>query len=146
MGSVGKRIALSNVPPFFRASSFHSSRCACRFSGAAVTHWGTVIEVSSTIGAGVYVQQATGHETPEKFFPGFLVCFLLLFMSTGSSNGSTFRQMSGSKFCEPCYIDDRLQLHSEPIPDTPAFFVSIRLRVWLAGWRKRSMLFEPGKA
>merc|ERR1719359_2322847 len=65
-----------------------------KFSGAAVTHWGTVIEVSSTIGAGVFVQQATGHETPEKFFPGFLVCFLLLFMSTGSSNGSTFRQMS----------------------------------------------------
>jgi NNP family nitrate/nitrite transporter-like MFS transporter len=65
-----------------------------KFSGAAVTHWGTVIEVSSTIGAGVFVRQATGHETPEKFFPGFLVCFLLLFMSTGSSNGSTFRQMS----------------------------------------------------
>ena len=111
-----------------------------------MTHWGTVIEVSSTIGAGVFVRQATGHETPEKFFPGFLICFLLLFMSTGSSNGSTFRQMSGSKFCEPCYIDDRLQLHSEPIPDTPEFFVSIRLRVWLAGWRKRSMLFEPEKA
>merc|ERR1711959_870484 len=46
------------------------------------------------VGAGIFVQQATGHETPEKFFPGFLVCFLLLFMSTGSSNGSTFRQMS----------------------------------------------------
>ena len=37
-----------------------------KFSGAAVTHWGTIIEVTSTVGAGIFVQQAAGHETPEK--------------------------------------------------------------------------------
>jgi NNP family nitrate/nitrite transporter-like MFS transporter len=65
-----------------------------KFSGAAVTHWGTIVETLSTIGAGYFVKQAAGHETPEEFFFPFLGCFLLLFCSTGSSNGSTFRQMT----------------------------------------------------
>jgi NNP family nitrate/nitrite transporter-like MFS transporter len=63
-------------------------------SGAAVTHWGTIVETLSTIGAGYFVKQASGHPTPEDYFFQFLVCFLLLFCSTGSSNGSTFRQMT----------------------------------------------------
>jgi NNP family nitrate/nitrite transporter-like MFS transporter len=63
-------------------------------SGAAVTHWGTVVETLSTIGAGYFVTQATGAEKPEDHFYPFLICFLLLFCSTGSSNGSTFRQMT----------------------------------------------------
>merc|ERR1711998_95825 len=65
-----------------------------KFSGASVTHWGTIVETLSTIGAGYFVSQAAGHETPEDFFFQFLVCFLLPFCSTGSSNGSTFRQMT----------------------------------------------------
>lgn len=68
-----------------------SDKCG---SGAAVTHWGTIIEVLSTIGAGYFVTAAWGHDTPETYFPPFLVCFLLLFCSTGSSNGSIFRQMT----------------------------------------------------
>ena len=65
-----------------------------KFSGAAVTHWGTIVETLSTIGAGYFVKQAMGAEKPEDFFYPFLICFLLLFCSTGSSNGSTFRQMT----------------------------------------------------
>jgi NNP family nitrate/nitrite transporter-like MFS transporter len=65
-----------------------------KFSGAAVTHWGTIVETLSTVGAGYFVQQASGHPTPEDYFFQFLACFILLFCSTGSSNGSTFRQMT----------------------------------------------------
>merc|ERR1719421_1415267 len=65
-----------------------------KFSGASVTHWGTIVETLSTIGAGYFVTQAKGYETPEDYFFQFLICFLLLFCSTGSSNGSTFRQMT----------------------------------------------------
>merc|ERR1719506_2350079 len=63
-------------------------------SGAAVTHWGTIIEVLATIGAGYFVTLASGHDTPETYFLPFLACFLLLFCSTGSSNGSIFRQLT----------------------------------------------------
>ena len=59
-----------------------------KFSGAAVTHWGTIVETLSTIGAGYFVKQAMGAEKPEEYFFPFLICFLLLFCSTGSSNGS----------------------------------------------------------
>jgi NNP family nitrate/nitrite transporter-like MFS transporter len=65
-----------------------------KFRGAAVTHWGTIVETLSTIGAGYFVTQASGAEKPEEHFYPFLICFLLLFCSTGSSNGSTFRQMT----------------------------------------------------
>ena len=65
-----------------------------KFSGAAVTHWGTIVETLSTIGAGFFVSRAAGAEKPEDHFYPFLICFLLLFCSTGSSNGSTFRQMT----------------------------------------------------
>merc|ERR1719240_1287189 len=65
-----------------------------KFSGASVTHWGTIVETLSTIGAGYFVSRAAGAEKPEQFFFPFLICFLLLFCSTGSSNGSTFRQMT----------------------------------------------------
>merc|ERR1712064_224120 len=39
---------------------------------------------------------AMNSDTPEDYFYPFLFCFLILFGSTGSSNGSTFRQMSVS--------------------------------------------------
>ena len=60
-----------------------------KFSGAAVTHWGTIVETLSTIGAGYFVKQAMGADKPEEYFFPFLICFLLLFCSTGSSNGSS---------------------------------------------------------
>lgn len=64
--------------------------------GAIVTHWGTVIEIVATVFVGIFVRLASNSETPEDYFFPFLLCFLVLFGSTGSSNGSTFRQMSVS--------------------------------------------------
>jgi NNP family nitrate/nitrite transporter-like MFS transporter len=62
--------------------------------GAIVTHWGTIIEIVTTVLVGVFVRLALNAEQPETYFFPFLVCFLFLFGSTGSSNGSTFRQIS----------------------------------------------------
>lgn len=64
--------------------------------GAIVTHWGTIIEVVATVLAGVFTGLAMNADTPETYFVPFLISFLFLFGSTGSSNGSTFRQMSVS--------------------------------------------------
>jgi len=65
-----------------------------KWTGATVTHWGTIIETISTVLVGIFVRLAMDSETPETYFYPFLICFLFLFGSTGSSNGSTFRQMS----------------------------------------------------
>ena len=65
-----------------------------KFSGGAVTHWGTVVEITMTVAVGVFVRMASNSATPEDYFYPFLICFLFLFGATGSSNGSTFRQMS----------------------------------------------------
>mmetsp|Transcript_82865 Transcript_82865/g.146430 ORF Transcript_82865/g.146430 Transcript_82865/m.146430 type:complete len:670 (+) Transcript_82865:52-2061(+) len=65
-----------------------------RWSGATVTHWGTIIEIIFTVLVGVIVRFASNSETPEDYFLPFLFSFLMIFASTGSSNGSTFRQMS----------------------------------------------------
>ena len=67
---------------------------ADKYGGAAVTHWGTVIEVLSTVFAGIAIAKIQVSDTPEKYFPAFFLCFMLLFLSTGTSNGSTFRQIS----------------------------------------------------
>ena len=64
--------------------------------GAIVTHWGTLIEVIATVMAGIFVRLAINADTPETWFVPFLLTFLVLFGATGSSNGSTFRQMSVS--------------------------------------------------
>jgi len=65
-----------------------------KWTGATVTHWGTVIEVVATVAVGIFVRLAQASSTPEQYFYPFLICFLFLFGATGSSNGSTFRQMS----------------------------------------------------
>lgn len=65
-----------------------------KWTGATVTHWGTVVEVVATVAVGIFVRLAQASPDPEKYFYPFLICFLLLFGATGSSNGSTFRQMS----------------------------------------------------
>merc|ERR1719263_1135963 len=65
-----------------------------KWSGATVTHWGTIVEIIATVIVGVVVRMASGAEKPEEYFVPFLLAFLCIFASTGSSNGSTFRQMS----------------------------------------------------
>ncbi|MCP4204183.1 MAG: NarK/NasA family nitrate transporter [bacterium] len=64
-----------------------------RLGGARVTQWDTVIMVASTIGAGYVVSLAMKSPEPAKYFPAFLMLFIVLFATTGIGNGSTFRMI-----------------------------------------------------
>lgn len=64
-----------------------------RLGGARVTHWDTVVMIGAALGVAYYVQAARGAEHPESFWWPFLVLFLLLFVTTGIGNGSTFRMI-----------------------------------------------------
>ena len=64
-----------------------SKRCPPhgRIWGARVTLWNFVVMGAATIGVMHYVE--------IKSFTGFLVMFLILFVTTGIGNGSTFRMI-----------------------------------------------------
>jgi len=64
-----------------------------RFGGALVTQWDTVIMIGATIGSGYVISLAMSSPDPTRYFPGFLVLFVLLFAATGIGNGSTFRMI-----------------------------------------------------
>ncbi len=58
---------------------------ADRIGGARVTFWNFVAMAAATVGVMYYVD--------IKSFPGFLAMFLVLFVTTGVGNGSTFRMI-----------------------------------------------------
>ncbi len=58
---------------------------ADKVGGARVTFWNFVVMGAATIGVMYYVD--------IKSFPGFLAMFLVLFVTTGIGNGSTFRMI-----------------------------------------------------
>jgi NNP family nitrate/nitrite transporter-like MFS transporter len=64
-----------------------------RFGGARVTQWSTVLMIGAAIGLGVCFQKLRGSDAPLDFFVAFLVLFLLLFVTAGVGNGSTFRMI-----------------------------------------------------
>lgn len=64
-----------------------------RFGGARVTQWSTVVMVAAALGAAFAVRAAQAAAAPETWFFPFLGCFLLLFVTTGVGNGSTFRMI-----------------------------------------------------
>ena len=64
-----------------------------KLGGAKVTQWDTVIMIIAALGVAFYVRQASGAEQPEQFFVPFLILFLILFITTGIGNGSTFRMV-----------------------------------------------------
>jgi NNP family nitrate/nitrite transporter-like MFS transporter len=64
-----------------------------KLGGAKVTHWDTVVMIVATIGVAIFVRQASGSDQPEEFFLPFLILFLVLFITTGIGNGSTFRMV-----------------------------------------------------
>jgi len=64
-----------------------------RLGGARVTHWDTIVMIASTIGVAYYVRLAGESARPEEHFLPFLLLFLLLFVTTGIGNGSTFRMV-----------------------------------------------------
>ncbi len=64
-----------------------------RLGGARVTHWDTVVMIGSAMGVAYCARAAGASATPEEWFLPFLFLFLLLFITTGIGNGSTFRMI-----------------------------------------------------
>ncbi len=64
-----------------------------KLGGAKVTQWDTIVMIIATLGVAFYVRQASGSDQPEEFFLPFLILFLILFITTGLGNGSTFRMV-----------------------------------------------------
>lgn len=64
-----------------------------KLGGAIVTQWDTVVMIASALGVAYYIQKATASPTPEVYFIPFLILFLILFITTGIGNGSTFRMI-----------------------------------------------------
>ncbi|MFN3820721.1 MAG: antiporter [bacterium] len=64
-----------------------------KFGGARVTHWITIVMIATAIGVGILVKSARSVSSPESVFMPFLLLFLVLFITTGIGNGSTFRMI-----------------------------------------------------
>ena len=64
-----------------------------KLGGARVTHWDTILMILSALGVAYYVKLAGTAAAPEQYFIPFLLLFLLLFITTGIGNGSTFRMI-----------------------------------------------------
>lgn len=64
-----------------------------KFGGARVTGWNTVLMIASALGVAYYVNAAHGAAAPDTFFYPFLILFIMLFLTTGIGNGSTFRMV-----------------------------------------------------
>lgn len=62
-----------------------------KFGGARVTMVAIVVCSAAAVAQGIVLIKTRELEQPEKNFPAFLFLFLLLFLCTGTMNGSTFR-------------------------------------------------------
>ncbi len=67
---------------------------ADKVGGAKVTQWVSVTMIASALGVAYFMKQAYQSETPQDFFLGFFLLFLVLFAATGVGNGSTFRTIA----------------------------------------------------
>jgi NNP family nitrate/nitrite transporter-like MFS transporter len=64
-----------------------------KLGGARVTHWDTIVMIGAALGVGYFVHAARTSPDPQLYFLPFLVLFLVLFVTTGIGNGSTFRMV-----------------------------------------------------
>ncbi len=64
-----------------------------KWGGARVTHWDTIVMIGSALGVAYYVRAAGLSATPETYWWPFFWLFMLLFITTGVGNGSTFRMV-----------------------------------------------------
>jgi len=62
-------------------------------SGAKVTMWSTIFQIIAALAVAYFVVQARGTKTPEIYWWPFFVAFMVLFLTTGIGNGSTFRSI-----------------------------------------------------
>ena len=62
-------------------------------SGAKVTAVSTVLQIFATLAVAYFVLQAKESNTPEDYWWPFFSFFMILFLTTGIGNGSTFRSV-----------------------------------------------------
>lgn len=62
-------------------------------SGAKVTMWSTIFQIIAALAVAYFVIQAKGSDSPEVYWWPFFACFMVLFLTTGIGNGSTFRSI-----------------------------------------------------
>ena len=62
-------------------------------SGSRVTTFSTIFQVAATIAVAYFIKAAKGSATPEEYWWPFFLCFMVLFLTTGIGNGSTFRSV-----------------------------------------------------
>jgi len=62
-------------------------------SGSRVTAWSTVFQIIAALAVAYFVIQAKEASSPEQYWWPFFACFMVLFLTTGIGNGSTFRSI-----------------------------------------------------
>jgi MFS transporter, NNP family, nitrate/nitrite transporter len=62
-------------------------------SGAKVTMWSTIFQIIAALAVAYFIIQAKGASSPEVYWWPFFACFMILFITTGIGNGSTFRSI-----------------------------------------------------
>jgi len=62
-------------------------------SGSTVTSYSTIAQVIATVAVAYFIKLAKGSPTPEQYWIPFFLCFMILFITTGIGNGSTFRSI-----------------------------------------------------
>lgn len=62
-------------------------------SGAKVTAYSTIFQILATLTVAYFVVQAKESTTPEVYWWPFFFSFMVLFLTTGIGNGSTFRSI-----------------------------------------------------
>ncbi len=62
-----------------------------KVGGSIVTQVISVVMVLASVAVGYVMMLAYGAETPQDYFPAFLILFLVIFAACGIGNGSTFR-------------------------------------------------------
>ena len=73
-------------------------------SGSKVTTVSVIAQIFATLAVAYFVIQARNSATPETFWWPFFISFMVLFLTTGIGNGSTFRSIPyifGSKQAGP---------------------------------------------
>ncbi|MDH5396784.1 MAG: MFS transporter [Cyclobacteriaceae bacterium] len=62
-------------------------------SGSRVTTWSTVAQILAALGVAYFIIAARESTSPEQYWWPFFILFMILFITTGIGNGSTFRSI-----------------------------------------------------
>ncbi len=62
-------------------------------SGAKVTMWSTIFQIAAALSVAYFVVQAREAENAQVYWWPFFASFMVLFLTTGIGNGSTFRSI-----------------------------------------------------